>query len=277
MFERIFEVPLQAELEESEGLTSTEDRLSTRFVPVRLPLWRESLVALDWVALHASPVYRGAGIPHGDGAPVILIPGFLGTDAYLVEMHRWLGRVGYRSYLSNIGHNAECPNILTQRLFRTMNRASRETGRKVHLVGHSLGGIIARSAAGQRPRRVAQVITMGSPVSQVRAHPLVLAMASFVRGRVQWRHRSSVEPQCYTGECNCEFVQSLHRGLPSAIRRTSIYTKTDGIVDWRSCLYGDENANIEVSSTHGGLAFNAQVFREIAFLLSPDGRLASDE
>ena len=263
--------------EGSEGLRSPEDQLSTRFVPVRVPLWREMLVALDWVALHASPVYRGAGIPHGDGAPVVLVPGFLGTDAYLVEMHRWLGRMGYRSYLSNIGHNAECPNILTQRLFRTMNRAYRETGRKMHLVGHSLGGIIARSAAGRRPSRVAQVITMGSPINQVRAHPMVLAMASFVRGRIQWRHRSRVEPQCYTGECTCEFVQSLRRGLPAAIRRVSIYTKSDGIVDWRSCLYEDENANIEVSSTHGGLAFNPQAFREIAFLLSPDGRLPSDE
>jgi triacylglycerol lipase len=258
-------------------LKSRGDQLSTRFVPVRVPLWRETLVALDWVALHASPVYRGLGIPHGEGTPVVLIPGFLGTDAYLMEMHRWLDRIGYRSYLSNIGHNAECPNILTRRLFRTMNRAFRETGRKVQLVGHSLGGIIARSAAGRRPSRVAQVITMGSPVSEIRAHPTVLAMVSFVRGRIQWRHRSRVEPQCYTGECTCEFVQSLRRGLPPAIRRVSIYTKTDGIVDWRSCLYEDEKANIEVSSTHGGLAFNAQAFREIAFLLSPDGRLSGDE
>jgi triacylglycerol lipase len=263
--------------EGSEGLKSTEDRLSTRFVPVRVPLWREMLVALDWVALHASPVYRGSGIPHGDGAPVVLIPGFLSTDAYLTEMHRWLGRIGYRPYLSNIGHNAECPNILTKRLVRTMNRAFRETGRKVQLVGHSLGGVIALSAAGRRPSRVAQVITMGSPVSEIRAHPMVLAMASFVRGRVQWRHRSRVEPQCYTAECTCEFVRSLRRGLAPAIRRTSIYTKTDGIVDWRSCLCEDEGANIEVSSTHGGLAFNAAVFREIAFLLSPDGRLSGDE
>lgn len=253
-------------------------RLDTRFVSVGVPLWRETLVALDWVALRGSPVYRGVGIPRGDGAPVVLIPGFLGTDAYLVEMHRWLGRIGYRSYLSNIGQNAECPNILTKRLFHTMNRAYRESGgRKMHLVGHSLGGILARSAAARRPSRVQQVITMGSPLTQIRAHRTVLAMAGFVRGMIQWRHRSKVDAKCYTGECGCDFVKSLRRGLPPAIRRASIYTKSDGVVDWQACLDEDESANIEVSGTHGGLAFNPKVFREIAFLLSPDGRLSGEE
>ncbi len=260
-----------------EGLTSRKVRLDTRFVSAGVPLWREALAALDWVALRASPVYRGLGVPHGDGAPVVLIPGFLGSDAYLVEMHRWLGRIGYRSYLSNIGQNAECPELLTQRLFHSVNRAFRETGRKVHFVGHSLGGVIARSAAARRPSRVTQVITMGSPFNQIRVHPTVLTAARFVRGMILWRHRSKVERQCYTGDCTCQFVQALRRGLPDSVSRAAIYTKSDGIVDWRVCLDEDESANIEVTGTHGGLAFNPQVFREIAYLLSPNGRRPGEE
>lgn len=252
-------------------------RVDTRFASVQVPLWREALVALDWVALRASPVYRGLGIPRGDGDPVILIPGFLGSDVYLVEMHRWLGRIGYRSYLSNIGQNADCPELLTQKLFHSVNRAFRATGRKIHLVGHSLGGVLARSAAARRPSRVAQVITMGSPMRQIRAHPTVLAAARFVRGRILWRHRSEVDRQCYTGECTCQFVQSLQGGLPDSLARAAIYTKSDGVVDWRACLDEDESVNIEVSGTHGGLVFNPQVFREIAFLLSPDGRLSGEK
>ena len=112
---------------------------------------------------------------------------------------------------------------------------------------------------------------------QVRGHPTVRTPASFVRGRILWRNRSQVERQCYTGDCTCQFVQSLQRGLPSSLARAAIYTKSDGVVDWRACLDEDESVNIEVSGTHGGLAFNPQVFREIAFLLSPNGRLSGEE
>lgn len=96
--------------------------------------------------LHASPVYWGLGVPHGDGSAVIIIPGFLGTDLYLMELHAWLKRIGYRPYFSGIGVNAECPNLLIQRrLNQTIKKALKDTGRKIHLIGHSLGGVIARS------------------------------------------------------------------------------------------------------------------------------------
>ena len=83
---------------------------------------------------------------------VIVLPGFLGTDVYLVELWAWLYRMDYKPYFSGIGLNAECPNLLIRRTLNgTIDKARRETGRKVHLIGHSLGGIIAMSAAAQRP------------------------------------------------------------------------------------------------------------------------------
>ncbi len=82
------------------------------------------------------------------------ILGFLGTDLYLMELHGWLGRIGYRPYFSGIGINADCPNLLIERhLNETIAQALAETGRKIHLIGHSLGGVIARSAAGCSPER----------------------------------------------------------------------------------------------------------------------------
>jgi len=238
------------------------------FVPVPVPIWRESLLALDWVALRASPLYRGAGIPHGDGAPVILIPGFLGIDSYLAEMHAWLKRIGYRPYMSGIGQNADCPNVLAQRLCTTIDRAYSETQREVRLVGHSLGGTIARVAAVSYPRRIAQVITLGSPVNSVRAHPTILTAARFVRGRVLWRRRSQVDANCYTGRCNCAFLSAVRQETPSSVMHASIYTRSDGIVDWRSCLDENGGVNIEVRGTHIGLAFNANVYRNVATLLA---------
>jgi len=241
---------------------------STDFAPVLVPIWREVFLALDWVALRASAVYRGAGIPHGDGQPVILIPGFLGMDPYLMEMHAWLKRIGYRSYMSGIGQNAECPNVLAQRLQATVDQAYLETHRRAHLVGHSLGGIIARVAAVRYPERIAQVITLGSPVNGLRTHPLVLTAARFVRGRILWRHRSQVDSNCYTGSCDCSFLEHVRQEIPSSVLHASIYTRSDGIVDWRSCLEQNGSPNIEVRGTHIGLAFNADVYRNLAVLLA---------
>lgn len=235
---------------------------------VAVPLWREALVALDWVALRASPVYRGLGIPHGDGAPVILIPGFLGIDGYLAEMHSWLKRIGYQPHMSGIGQNADCPNVLTQRLCVTIDRTYRDTRRRVRLVGHSLGGVLARAAAVRYPRRIAQVISLGSPVNSVRAHPTVFAAARFVRGRVLWRRRSEVEPNCYTGECDCTFLDAVRQEIPPSVMHASIYTKSDGVVDWRSCLEENGGLNIQVRGTHCGLPFNADVYRNVAALLA---------
>src|ERR1039457_825841 len=126
--------------------------------------WTEALFAAEILLLHATPVYYGFGVPNGDGAGVIIIPGFLGTDLYLMELHGWLGRIGYQPYYSGIGINADCPNLLIQRhLGATIAKARSETGRKVHSIGHSLGGVIARSVARQRPQDVASVITLASP------------------------------------------------------------------------------------------------------------------
>src|ERR1035438_652263 len=131
---------------------------------VPLPIWQEMLVGIEMVYLRLSPVYWGFGIPPGDGSAVVVIPGFLLTDLYLTEFRSWINRIGYKAYFSGIGLNAECPNLLIQhKLTETIEKAYKETGKKVHLVGHSLGGVIARAAASQMPDRIASVITMASP------------------------------------------------------------------------------------------------------------------
>ncbi len=234
-----------------------------------MPLWREVLFGIDWVALHASPVYYGIGVPRGDGAPVVVIPGFLGSDDYLREMYYWLRRIGYKPYYSRIGRNAECPDVLTDRLFSTMDRAYSETGRPLHLIGHSLGGLVARSAAIRRPDQVAQVISLATPFRDIRVHPIVLAAAGFVRGRILDRQRErKVEKECYTGSCTCDFATSIQQDVPDSVSRAAIYTGTDGVVDWRSCVEEEQELNMKVTGTHTGLAFNPQVYRRVAKLLA---------
>ena len=63
-------------------------------VEANISIWKEALFAADILLLHASPVFYGLGVPRGDGSPVVLIPGFLGSDAYLGQLHTWLERIG---------------------------------------------------------------------------------------------------------------------------------------------------------------------------------------
>ena len=228
-------------------------------------LWTEALIAAEVLLLHAMPVYYGFGIPHGEGAGVVIIPGFLATDLYLNELHNWLGRIGYRPYFSGIGINADCPNLLIQRhLNETIEKARTETGRKIHLIGHSLGGVIARSVAGQRPKDVASVITLASPFRGTVMSKAVFHVAEAVRMQVLKENGPGVLPKCYTGRCTCNFVDSLKREVPDSMVQTAIYTRHDGIVDWRYCLTKNPEVDFEVPGTHIGMAFNPLAYTIVA-------------
>ena len=246
-----------------------EARVREHEAEADIPIWKEALFGAELLLLHASPVYYGLGIPQGDNSAVVVIPGFLGTDVYVTHLQSWLERIGYRAYLSGIGVNAECPNLLIRyRLTTTIDKALAETGRKIHLIGHSLGGIIARSVAAQRPKDIASVITLGAPIRGTVMHPSVLRAANVVRSQILKQHGSRVLPECYTPRCTCAFLSSLRCATPASVVQTAIYTKDDGIVDWRYCRTGNFDIDFEVPGTHIGLVFNPSVYTIIA------GRLA---
>jgi len=235
-----------------------------------LPIWREAFMGVEWFSLRTKPVYYGYGVPHGNGSAVITVPGFLGSDLYLTEMNRWLKRIGYRAYPSGVGRNAECPDILVDKLLDTIKQAYRETGERVHLIGHSLGGLLSRSAATMLPECVLSVTTLGSPFRGVRSHPSVMMTSRQVRQRILKRAHTRpahkpLRQDCFTGACNCEFAESLRLGVPAdLVHETALYTKTDGVVHWSVCVTGNPDTDIEVKGTHCGLTWNAQVYRTIA-------------
>ncbi|HEX3322068.1 MAG TPA: alpha/beta fold hydrolase [Terriglobales bacterium] len=234
-----------------------------------IPIWKEALFGAELLLLHASPVFYGLGVQRGDKSAVVLIPGFLGSDLYVTHLQAWLERIGYLAFFSGIGVNAECPNLLIKyRLAATIDKAVAETGRRVHLIGHSLGGIIARSVAAQRPRDIASIITLGSPLAGTVMHPSVLRAADAIRTQILHQHGSDVLPDCYTPRCTCSFLGSLRCSTPRSILQTAIYTKDDGIVDWRYCRTGNPKNDFEVPGTHVGLVFNPSAYSIIAERLS---------
>jgi len=250
-------------------MPSSRSRVRRKHEAVPLPIWLEALAAVEMVCLRVSPVYWGFGVPPGDGSAVVVVPGFMMTDVFLAELHAWLGRIGYRVYFSGIGLNAECPNLLIrQRLAGTIEKACKATGRRIHLIGHSLGGTIARAAATQMPDSIASVITLGSPFQGVAAHSSILRLAEWVRTRIQKHHGGAVLPECYTAACTCNFLEAIAGDFPPGVRQTAIYTKSDGIVDWRVCGTGDPSIDCEVSATHLGLVFNPIVYQLIGHRLA---------
>jgi triacylglycerol lipase len=232
-------------------------------IPTPLPIVTEPFLLLEFAALRLSPVYYGLGVPAGDGTAVVIIPGLLGTDLILFELYGWLARVGYRAYFSGMGLAADCPNVLAQNLAATIERAYMETGQRVHLVGHSLGGIFARSAAVRRPDRIASVTTLASPFRGLVAHPLALTLGDIVRSRIRSRYPTSPRG-CATSRCSCAFARSLRRKWPRSVAQTAIYTRADGIVDWRYCRTGDPKVDVEVCGTHLGLIYNSRTYLCIA-------------
>lgn len=230
-----------------------------------LAIWKESLFAVEFFLLHTSPIYYGLAVPKGDQSAVITIPGLLAKDDHLSHMCAWLGLIGYRPYRSGIEFNDDCPNHLIKNyISRTIDVARRETGRRVHLIGHSLGGILARSIAAQRPNDVASVITIASPFRGAVAHRNVLRVVKTVRSQIAKHRGPSVSPNCYRGHCECRFARHLRSGVPRSVIQTAIYTYNDGIVDWRYCITGDPELDFEAPGTHIGLVVNASVYSIIA-------------
>ncbi len=230
------------------------------------PFWREAFFGADWMLLRMSPVYYGLGVARGHGEPVVVVPGFLATDASMVELHSWLGRIGYRAYFASFGMNADCPNHLAGQLLATIRRAQKDTGQRVRLIGHSLGGMLARSVALDNPQHVSMVVSMGSPFREgVNAHPMIMSAADALR-----RHRGAsgvgknIGPSCFSGHCTCDFVKNMLNPAAYEVAHYAIYSRTDGVVEWENCLEEDPSLNDEVKSTHIGMAFHPQVYRVLA-------------
>ena len=206
--------------------------------PFRGNLLGEARFQLELATLLASEVYRGVGVPRGDGAPVVLVPGFLAGDASLAIMRAWLRRLGHRTYRSGIAWNVDCSETAVRRLDRRVTDVAARTGRSVALIGHSRGGLLAHAVGVRRPSRVRQVITMGSPLSSP-FDASVLTLAAVGWARLGQNLLRPARPQCLTTNCPCAFGADLRRASPVPV--TSVRTSEDGIVRPESCVVPDDD------------------------------------
>ena len=192
-------------------------------------------------SLLLSPLLMRA--PKGDGHPVLALPGFLASDLSMAPMRRYLRELGYDTYAWKMGRNFGGVSSLRGALRDRLTEIHESTGRKASIVGWSLGGVYARDLALQLPDMVRAVITLGSP------------FANDVRATNATRLYEALSGEAV--DADPELRAAIAGDLP--VPATSIYSRTDGIVNWRTCLLrpSDTAENIEVHlASHVGLGVN---------------------
>ena len=202
---------------------------------------------------------RGRGVPRGDGRPVLLVPGFLSGDWSLRVLHNWLGRIGYRPYLSGIQLNVQHSEHMVAGLRTRLIAVRREAGSRVSVIGHSRGGVLAKVLSSREPDAVEQVIGLGAPF----ANQLDIAALTNVAVGVVKTANELAFGRSFHAEGR--FAHELRQ--PPAVPTTSIYTRSDDVVNFRSCLRPDIPA-ISVWGSHNGLVVNPEVYRLLGRLLA---------
>jgi pimeloyl-ACP methyl ester carboxylesterase len=200
-------------------------------------------------SLLLSPLLMRA--PRGDGHPVLTLPGFLASDLSMAPMRRYLKELGYDSYAWEMGRNTGGIARMRAALRDRLAGIHAAAGRKVSIVGWSLGGVYARDLALQAPDMVRSVITLGSP------------FANDVRATNATRLYEALSGEAV--EDNSQLRNAIAGDLP--VPATSIYSRTDGIVNWRTCLLrpSDTAENIEVHlASHIGFGVNAAALWAVA-------------
>jgi triacylglycerol lipase len=234
--------------------------------------FRETAWSLELVQLLADPVWRGSGVPAGEGRPVLLIPGFLAGDQSLRTMARWLTRRGYRVAVSGIRWNVGCADRYLTSLQVRLRELYDETGQPVSIVGHSRGGLLGNALAGLQPDLVAQVVTLGSPLGDnFDIAPLTGVAVAGARRLELALHPESRERRCFTNACECSYTQGTRAQEARAVPLTCVITQDDGIVSPEACVVAGARL-FHVRGTHIGLAWNREVYRILGDVLARGSR-----
>jgi triacylglycerol lipase len=226
------------------------DALGEFRLPVEATVSLISALTTRWP--HAQP---------GQRKVVMLIPGFMAGDTSLMPLANFLHRLGHRTVFGGIISNSNCPRETIRILSARLKQAHIRFGQRIVVIGQSLGGVYARELAQEHPQLVERVITLGSPIRQPRdaANLAVQAMArsmAAIRGKADG---------CLSESCRCGMM--ISDAAPVDVPLTAIYSRSDGIVHWESCI--DRSGvntveNVEISGSHCGMGVNVEAYHVIA-------------
>src|SRR5439155_19645151 len=166
------------------------------------------------------------------------------NDAGTTPLRTYLRALGYEAVGWKLGPNFGLTASIVGGVPERLRELHEQSGRKVSVIGWSAGGILGREAARRNPDAVRQVITMGSPFrllldDRYKTHAALLYWIT---------ERWHVFPT--DSMLRAEHCEPLLR-----VPVTSIYSRTDGVAGWQTCVEDDgpERENIEVFGSHCGL------------------------
>jgi pimeloyl-ACP methyl ester carboxylesterase len=189
--------------------------------------------------------------PRGDRHAVLVLPGLLAGDASTTVLRGFLQGLGYPTHGWGLGRNVGPAAGIMAGLPPVLEKLARQAGSPVSVIGWSLGGIYGRELAGRHPALVRQVITLGSPFA-LRDRRQSRAGAAFERRDHQHAGYFDIPPAGVS--------------VPAPVPSTAIYSRRDGIVDWRCCIDppGPRRQNVEVRCSHLGFGHDAATLWVIA-------------
>ncbi len=198
----------------------------------------------------AAPLLSRA--PRGDGHGVLLLPGLMADDMSNEPLRRYLARLGYTTRGWGLGRNIGPTDAVLDGMPLVLQDLAAKTGGQVSVIGWSLGGIYARELARDHPHLIRQVITMASPFALVDTRQS-RAEYAFRRGSRHHAHADRVPKR-----------EELGRPIP--VPSTALYSRSDGIVDWRACVHtpAPDRENVEVTCGHLGFGVDPATFWVIA-------------
>src|SRR5262245_20969853 len=193
--------------------------------------------------------------PRGQGQPVLLLPGYGAGDGSTAVLKGYLRLLGYRARGWGLGRNTGNVAELLPRVLKRVASLSRRNNQKVHLIGWSLGGYLARELARERADLIERIITLGTPI--IGGPKYTVVADAFLRRGI---------------DVNAIAAEIERRN--QVLLRTpviAIYSRRDSVVAWQACI--DQNAanveHIEVRTTHIGFGFCPDVYKIIAQRLAP--------
>jgi pimeloyl-ACP methyl ester carboxylesterase len=231
--------------------------------PGPAPLWGELRFGGELARMLLDMPLHGMRRGEAHSAPVLLIPGFMAGDASLAVLGRWLRRRGHHVETSGIRMNVDCAGRMMSGLEAQLAALACDAGDRVFVIGQSRGGALARCLAVRRPEHVCGLAMLGTPVLD----PLAVSPSVMLTVRALARLGDAGLPRtltstCWEGPCCSQVRAELTAPLAGHIEALSVYSRSDGIVDWRACL--DEHCEqVEVDSSHCGMSVHPAVYRTI--------------